>query len=461
MNQFKKGLAKYINEEKLEKIENTTVGIAGAGGLGSNCAQALVRLGFRKLIIIDYDRVESSNLNRQFYFSDQIGMIKVEALKENLLRINPDLELSIKTLFLDEKNIRESFSSCKIIVEAFDGIPSKKMLLETLSGSNKKVVSASGLGIEGDTDSIATRDISEYLTMIGDFKNCVSRGIAPMSPGVTVAAAKQAGAVLNHVLASNRAKEFSLPSIYGLTYSECSGGRSNIKIVEQMIKAGIKLIQYREKGKSQGEKFLECLEIRKMTQKAEVMFIVNDHIDIAMMVDADGVHIGQDDIPIRQVRKLIGSTKIIGISTHSPSQAKKAIEEGADYIGVGPIFATKTKKNVCDPVGYDYLEWVIKNIRIPFVAIGGIKKHNLHEIIRRGVECVSLVSEITENNNIPLLVGELKTIIKENKNGIYNTNGCGKERDNYRGDANSCSKREYETLSSAGKTCIGNNNNSM
>ena len=202
--------------------------------------------------------------------------------------------------------------------------------------------------------------------------------------------------------------------LYCITAEEYSLGRSNIDVVNQMIAAGVKLIQYREKEKSMKEKYDECVQIRKMTQAAGVFFIVNDHVDLAMAVDADGIHVGQDDVPVRDLRNLVGEDMIIGLSTHSPAQALEAVRKGADYIGVGPIFATKTKKNVCAPVGFEYLEWVTANLDIPFVAIGGIKKHNLREIVSRGAKSVALVSEITSNGEIPALISELRHIIKEN-----------------------------------------------
>lgn len=213
-------------------------------------------------------------------------------------------------------------------------------------------------------------------------------------------------------------KDFALPEIYGITYHKVSCGRSNIEVVKEMIRAGIKLIQYREKDLSIKERYEECCTIRELTREAGVFFIVNDHIDIALLVGADGVHIGQDDIPISEVRKILGDDKIIGLSTHSPVQAEKAVADGADYIGVGPIFKTQTKVNVCDPVGFSYLEWVNNNIKIPYVAIGGIKEHNLPEILKRGASSVALVSEITGNPDIPNKVKQLNSIFKENRNDI-------------------------------------------
>ena len=122
-----------------------------------------------------------------------------------------------------------------------------------------------------------------------------------------------------------------------------------------------------------------------MTRQAGATFIVNDHVDLALLTEADGVHIGQEDLPPAAVRKLLGPGKIIGLSTHGPGQARAAQTSGlVDYIGVGPIFATKTKKDVCDPVGFEYLDYVVEHIPMPFVAIGGIKAHNIADVRKRG-----------------------------------------------------------------------------
>ncbi len=214
-------------------------------------------------------------------------------------------------------------------------------------------------------------------------------------------------------------KEFSgffkkkLPSgIYGITAEKFSRGRTNICVVREMVKAGVSVIQYREKYKYKTSKQIlnECYEIRKITNDYNVVFIVNDYIDIAMIVEADGVHLGQDDIDIKDARKILDN-KIVGISTHSKKQAQKAVEEGADYIGVGPIYSTKTKENVCDPVGLQYLEYVVSDILIPFVAIGGIKEYNIEQVIRAGAETVSLVTEITGADDIGLKVKKIKALM--------------------------------------------------
>jgi thiamine-phosphate pyrophosphorylase len=134
-----------------------------------------------------------------------------------------------------------------------------------------------------------------------------------------------------------------------------------------------------------------------------------------MLVGADGVHVGQDDLPVAEVRRLLGPGKIIGLSTHSPAQAEKAVKEGADYIGVGPIFATQTKDDVCAPVGYTYLEWVRDNITLPYVAIGGIKLHNIEEIVKRGARTICLVTEIVAAPDIVGRVHELQAVLRSSR----------------------------------------------
>jgi len=205
--------------------------------------------------------------------------------------------------------------------------------------------------------------------------------------------------------------------LYAITSEEHSCGRNNIDVVRQMIDAGIKIIQYREKEKKALYKYQECKAIRKLTQEAGVFFIVNDDIDIAILVKADGVHIGQEDLPIEEVRSLVGDEMVIGLSTHSHQQAQDAVRRGADYIGVGPLFQTNTKKDVCAPVGLEYLEYVVHHIDIPFVAIGGIKEHNVADVVKKGATCVAMVTEIVGAHNIGEKIRNIKQIIRNVKEG--------------------------------------------
>lgn len=202
--------------------------------------------------------------------------------------------------------------------------------------------------------------------------------------------------------------------IYGITADEYSLGRGNVGTVSEMVASGIRVIQYREKEKGARRMYEECLEIRKITKAAGVTFIVNDHIDLGMAVGADGVHIGQEDLPPEVVRSIVGEDMIIGLSTHNKSQADHslAISDVVDYIGVGPIFSTRTKKDVCQAVGLDYLEYVVQNIPMPFVAIGGVKEHNIGLVSGAGAKLISLVTEIVGASDIPAKVRALRAILK-------------------------------------------------
>ena len=222
------------------------------------------------------------------------------------------------------------------------------------------------------------------------------------------------------------------PGIYCITAEKYSGGRSNIDVVKAMIGAGVRIIQYREKEKSMLEKYRECIKIREMTGETGVLLIVNDHADLALAAGADGVHIGQDDLPLEKVRELTGDGMIIGVSTHSPEQARAAVRGGADYIGIGPIYRTFTKKDVCEPVGLECLDYAVKNVPVPFVAIGGIKEHNLHEVLERGARCVAMVTEIVGAEDIAAKILSIrKKMGRIVSNDLYNADGCGKEGNNY------------------------------
>ena len=207
--------------------------------------------------------------------------------------------------------------------------------------------------------------------------------------------------------------------IYGITAENFANGRSNIKCVEEMIKAGVKIIQYREKYKNIKEKLKEAKLLAKLCKENAVIFIINDHVDIALLCDADGVHVGQDDMDISDVRTLLGYDKIIGVSTHNITQAKKAKKDGADYIGVGPIHKTATKDTA--PVGYEYLKDVVKQIDIPFVAIGGVKESNIQKVIDHGAKTICLVSEIVSSANIVEKVNSLQSIIKLSNSNVKYT----------------------------------------
>lgn len=205
---------------------------------------------------------------------------------------------------------------------------------------------------------------------------------------------------------------FPETDIYAITDSGLSLGRDVAEVVTALLAADVRIIQYREKRKKAGEMLRECEIIRELTHRAGAFFIVNDHVDIALLTDADGVHVGQDDLPVARVRELVGENRVIGLSTHSPEQAAAAVRDGADYIGVGPLYATQTKEDVCEPVGLAYLEHVARNHTIPFVAIGGIKRHNIGDVVRHGAKCCCLVSELVGAEDIAARVAEVRAAMR-------------------------------------------------
>lgn len=200
MNDFEKALAKILGEENLARIQKVKVGIAGAGGLGSNCALFLVRCGFRKFRIVDFDVVENSNLNRQFFFTAQVGRRKVDALKENLLLINPDLIIEALPERIERGAVLNLFSDCDAVVEALDRVEYKKMIVEAIMNTGKLLVAASGLAGWGRSDGIKIHRVKEHFYMVGDLVSEVGPNCPVLAPGVNVAAAKQADVVLSYYL---------------------------------------------------------------------------------------------------------------------------------------------------------------------------------------------------------------------------------------------------------------------
>lgn len=201
--------------------------------------------------------------------------------------------------------------------------------------------------------------------------------------------------------------------LYGITAEAFSLGRSTVDVVKAMIDGGIRIIQYREKrpDKSLPQMVETCRAIRALTREAGVLFIVNDYPDIALLVDADGVHVGQDDFSVADVRQLMGPDALIGLSTRNLAHERAARTSGADYIGVGPIFSTQTKTDAGDPVGLSYLDAVVKNSPLPFVAIGGIKERNLTEVLAHGAKTIAMITEIVASPDIAATVRRIdKTI---------------------------------------------------
>ncbi|HUS87195.1 MAG TPA: sulfur carrier protein ThiS adenylyltransferase ThiF [Bacteroidales bacterium] len=191
-----------------EHLSHFTVGIAGSGGLGSNCAAALARTGIGHLVICDFDTLEIANLNRQYYFKDQVGMKKVEALKENLQRINPETRVTIHDIKLYPDKVIELFSDCEIIVEAFDLAEMKQMLAETVLSvwPDKPLIIGSGMAGWGNNQTIHERKIDDALYVCGDELSEVSDELPTLAPRVGIVANMQANIVVDLLIKKSAIK---------------------------------------------------------------------------------------------------------------------------------------------------------------------------------------------------------------------------------------------------------------
>ncbi len=187
-----------------------------------------------------------------------------------------------------------------------------------------------------------------------------------------------------------------------------------LKTIERALKGGVDIIQLRSKALSDSALFEWGKKIRTLTNRMKKLFIVNDRIDLALALDADGVHLGQDDLPIEAARRVLRKNQLIGRSTHNLKQAVEAERQGADYIGFGPIFGTPTKP-AYPPIGLSQIDQVMKRVRIPVVCIGGIDRSNLAQVVRSGARRVAVVRAIFASQDPYQSAAELKRFL----NGQY------------------------------------------
>jgi len=188
-------------KSKLEKLKGTCIGIAGCGGLGSNCAMALARAGVGTLVIADFDTVTLENLNRQYYFREQVGQKKVLALQENIKKVNPDIDVQVHDVHLGPDEVVNIFKNCQVIIEAFDLADMKLMIIETISERfpDKFIIAGSGLAGYGANNALRTRRLGN-LFICGDETSEVSETLPPLAPRVGVVAALQANQALEIVM---------------------------------------------------------------------------------------------------------------------------------------------------------------------------------------------------------------------------------------------------------------------
>ncbi|MBZ9570027.1 thiamine phosphate synthase [Methanobrevibacter sp. TMH8] len=196
-------------------------------------------------------------------------------------------------------------------------------------------------------------------------------------------------------------------SLYLVTNRAGKTEEEFITTIEQAILGGVTVVQLREKDLSTGKFYRLASKVKELTSKYDIPLIINDRLDIALAINADGVHVGQSDMPGDIVRSIIGKNKILGISAATIKDTIKAEKDGADYIGSGAIFPTQTKDADC--ITIDYLKEIVNAVNIPIIAIGGLTEDNIESLVNTNIGGISLVSAIMESNNPKKTVQKLKT----------------------------------------------------
>jgi thiamine-phosphate pyrophosphorylase len=197
--------------------------------------------------------------------------------------------------------------------------------------------------------------------------------------------------------------------LYAVTDRQWLKDNSLADVVEKAILEGVTFVQLREKDILVEEFLILAKEIKKVTDKYKIPFVVNDNVDVAISVQADGVHVGQEDMKASKVRELLGNEKILGVSVQTVEQAIQAEKEGADYLGVGAVFSTDTKSDAIE-VSYDTLKAICESVHIPVVAIGGIHKENILTLKGSMVDGIAVISAIFASEDIGESTKELRTL---------------------------------------------------
>lgn len=204
-------------------------------------------------------------------------------------------------------------------------------------------------------------------------------------------------------------------SLYVLTDAKLARGRSHEDVVAAALRGGATVIQYREKNATTRQLIEQATRLRALCRAYHVPFIVNDRVDIALAVEADGVHVGPDDMPVALARQLMGRDKIVGASAGTVEEARAAIADGADYLGVGAIFATATKADAGEPIGLAGLQQIVRVSTVPVVGIGGINASNAASVIHAGANGVAVISAVVSADDVERATRELKAIIEQAK----------------------------------------------
>ena len=213
-----------------------------------------------------------------------------------------------------------------------------------------------------------------------------------------------------------RMERFTAAGLYVVTSETLSAGRSTLEVIEGVLRGGGRLIQLREKDRATGDLVALARRVREMTAAAEALLIVNDRLDVAMAVGADGVHLGRDDLPIADARRLAPDL-IIGASSHSQSEAVAAQESGASYVNIGPIFPTHTKTWSHAFLGIEGLRAIAPYVTIPFTVMGGIKRRHIPDLLAAGARTIAVVTAVTGSDDPEDATHDLLAAIQSGRTG--------------------------------------------
>lgn len=209
-------------------------------------------------------------------------------------------------------------------------------------------------------------------------------------------------------------------NLYLITEEKLSNGRKTLEIVREAAAGGVDVIQLREKKMGLHQRYHLGLKVKEITDRGGITLIVNDRVDLALALDAHGVHLGQKDMPLSAAREIMGENKIIGISVSTVDEARRAEEHGADYLGVGAVYETDSKNvnNDRAGIGAERINEIDRVVNIPIIAIGGLDISNVHSVIKNGADGIAVISALTKADNIEKKTRKFKEKILELKKGV-------------------------------------------
>lgn len=213
---------------------------------------------------------------------------------------------------------------------------------------------------------------------------------------------------MNH---AERMSRFNDSDLYVVITESYCAGRSALEVLDACLAAGVRLVQFREKDLDAGDLYRRAIAFRERTHAADALLIVDDRVDVALAVEADGVHLGQSDLPIAAARR-VAPELIVGASSHSLEEALAAQEAGASYVNIGPIFSTRTKRVATGAVGPGLISTIIPHLRVPFTCMGGIKAHNVGDVLARGARHIAVVTAVTAATDVRAAATQLRDLIR-------------------------------------------------